>query len=137
MLKSCITRPFFVAIFLAAFAGAGCGSSPTTPTTVDLTGTWVGTATETAHPELPDRVTLVLSKVSSGYQGTISDQAGNIAPGTPILNASWNAPTLTFACQMRDGTGVNVTVQISGDTMSGSYVDSQGFRGTVTCTRQR
>jgi ABC-type transport system substrate-binding protein len=134
MSKFKITWAFLVAVLLAAAAAVGCGSNPTTPTTVDPTGTWVGTATS---PLGSSNVTLVLARASGVYQGTVSDDQGKIARNTPISNVSWNGSTLTFTFQMADGTGVSVTTQINGDTMTGNYVDSQGERGSVSCTRRR
>ncbi len=81
MSKLSIKWAFLVAVLLAASAAVGCGSSPTTPTTVDPAGTWVGTATSSLGSS---NVTLVLARTSGVYQGTVSDDQGKIARNTPI-----------------------------------------------------
>lgn len=121
-------------VLIALFAAPGCGSSPTTPTPAGPVGTWSGTA---GNATGTSTVTLVLTTAANGYQGSIRDNAGRIAANTPVLNVTWDGTTLTFVFQMADGTGVNVSVRIQGDNMTGTYVDSQGEHGSVQCVRQR
>jgi hypothetical protein len=99
------------------------------------TGKWVGSAEPN---DGPNQFTLVLSKVSSGYTGTIEDEVGKIAAKTPIEEVKWDGTRLTFSFPLADGaTVVKVKAGLEGDKMTGSFMVSDGEAGTFVFERRK
>jgi hypothetical protein len=82
-------------------------------------------------------VTIVLAKTKAGYEGTIQDSLGMVAPGTPILEPKQEGAVLSFAFGVTDGTSVAMRLTIEGAKMSGTWTHSQGDTGPIAFEKQK
>ncbi|MFW6124340.1 MAG: hypothetical protein ACOC5G_03880 [Acidobacteriota bacterium] len=101
-----------------------------------LTGTWVG---KTYVPDQgEDGLNLDIEKVEGKYKVTVSDDFG-LVPGVEASDVSYEDGTLSFNFSVFDGyqeMRVWITLEVSGDKMSGYWETADGMRDSVEMERK-
>jgi RNase P/RNase MRP subunit p29 len=119
--------PLFALIGL--FALAASAAAP------NFVGTWIG------KTEVPDQgtddLTLVIVKTSTGFEGTVQDTMGIIAPETKITNAKVDGAAMTFNFALSDGTTLVGILKIDGDKISGQWDHPEGDSAPWTFARKK
>ena len=124
---------FILCSLLAGVLSASVASPGAAP---DWSGTWQGKA---VVGTFDDPMTLVLKASGETYAGTLQDEAGQIPAGTEIKDVQLLPKNvLKFSFQTVNGSGVEITVTVDGETMKGEWVDAgHGEQGPVELARRK
>jgi hypothetical protein len=94
----------------------------------DLTGTWKG---KMHIPNFgPYEMTLVLEKMDTGYEGTVSDTMGYIAEDTPVQELQIQDNELSCWFEMTDDSVCYLTLTEEDGIMTG---EAERSGGVVSC----
>jgi hypothetical protein len=91
-------------------------------TAPDPAGTWIGKMT--LNDGNQSNITVVLSKEGPDYQGTISDEKGDLPANTKLESVALKGNELTFGFPVVEGGetfSLKITMKIEGDTMTGLW----------------
>lgn len=96
--------------------------------TEDLTGTWKG---KMHIPNFgPYEMDMVLKKIDSGYEGTVSDTMGYIAEDTPMQELQVEGNELSCWFEMTDGSVCYLNLTEEDGVMTG---EAERGGGVVSC----
>ncbi len=123
-------------IFCLLLAGVLSASRAPRGAAPDWSGTWVGKA---VVGTFEDPMTLVLKASGKTYAGTLQDEAGQIPAGTEIKDVRvLPKNVMKFSFQTSNGSVVEMTVTVDGETMKGEWVDAgHGEQGPVELARRK
>lgn len=127
-------------LFSAAMIGCdsgGGGNAPTSPSTLDITGTWKGSCSSSLISQTQDTVTL--TQTGSDVTGTYVavDQAGDSVRGTVSGTVSESSFSFAFNQTTPSCTGTfNGSANISGNAMSVTFTgtDCLGTHSNGQCS---
>jgi len=101
----------------------------------DLSGTWIGKATVPDGNQ--DELTLVLTKVKTVYTGTVADSFGMIAQNTELKDIKLEKNEFTANFSLSNGAPITFKLTVSGDKMSGQWLDSGGSTGALEFEKKK
>jgi len=136
-----------IVVVLAAASLSGCQSSLSTPaapgaTTIDVSGRWSGTGSDSFSPEL---VTWVLSQAGNAVSGTAELKAVNPSDGTcgschkvktGTLTGTVSGSTLTVSMKFPAGGDVPAPICVAELSATANVADRRmtaTYTGTDTC----
>jgi hypothetical protein len=136
-----------IVVVLAAASLAACQSNPSAPTalgapTINLSGTWSGTGSDSFSPEL---VTWVLSQAGNAVSGTAELKAVNPSDGTcgschkvktGTLTGTLSGSTLTVSMKFPAGGDVPAPICVAELSATAIFADRRitaTYTGTDTC----
>lgn len=129
-----------ILVSLVSFHAAGCGSSPSSPSSTSIAGTWTGSINDSALG--PGSVRITFNQSGGPLTGTWSATFANGAlTNTGSLSGSMNGsdisailtPTDPLACPY------NVTATRNGNTITGTYAAfncTASVSGSVSVTKE-
>ena len=103
----------------------------------DIAGTWTGFAIVGDGSRVD--LTAVLEKGQAGYTGKISDATGMI-PESPLKNIAFKDKKLTFELDLAQGTEsqlIKIELTLEGETLKGTWLDSEGNSDIVELTLKK
>ena len=104
---------------------------------IDLAGTWIGEVTISESPE-PDIVTFIIEQENGEYSGTLTSELG-LYENAECEDIELNNSTLTFQFSFFSGNSdvtIYVTVEVEGDSMTGTWESGGGDTGTINLKRE-
>ncbi len=112
---------------------AGCGSSPTAPASLDLTGTWMGTLSgvhvTAGNPDFSQSATVTLTQSGSSVSGRI-DAGGSAGMLNGTLERGGNSGWVFGGTLTASYSGCQATAAIGGPANASTlHLSSVGFTG--------
>ena len=102
----------------------------------DMSGTWAGT---TVINGMDETLTLVLKKNGDTYTGNVTDSAG-FSNETEIESVEIDENQLSFSFKIDTGgtyMTINVTLEISGNEMTGEWTSDDGGYGPIKLEKNK
>jgi hypothetical protein len=119
-----IALPAITITSVSCSVTGGIGDPVDTVTTVNLTGSWSGSASSTYYPSCGGDISLTLTQVGSSLTGSGSLYNTNcVVGGSGTLSGAISGDNINFGIATGDGTTIYFSGSITnnGNTLSGTY----------------